>query len=73
MKTNVISLYSDMRVVVRQRKLDGHWEVWPQKFIDGKWLDHAGDVVAVRQKRTDALMIALQFSTKLLKSLEGIA
>lgn len=62
--TYKLELYADMRVIVQRR--GKMWEVWPQQFSDGKWLDHKGPAIAARADRCEALYIALSFSRSLL-------
>jgi hypothetical protein len=70
MKTFKIRLYIDMRVVVQQRSAET-WQVWPQRFRDGEWTDHAGEAVAIEQSRAKAMLKALKFCQTLITNVEG--
>ncbi|MGZ6477686.1 MAG: hypothetical protein ACXWQE_00210 [Bdellovibrionales bacterium] len=69
MKTFVLQLYGDMRVVVEKR--GQYWQAWPQKFVDGKWTDHNGEVIASHEERADAMIGALLFSARLMRKMQG--
>jgi hypothetical protein len=72
----ILNLYADMRVIVEKRGDDeSPYEVWPQKYNTdlARWVDHKGPAVAKDVSRVKAMVMALEFSIKLIRNVHGLA